>query len=156
MKQTLPLFPVPVYFSQLTRKINKTENAFVEKQKKKLKNKFDYMQCFEKIFYPHAHAHPNSVISGVFYFKADLNEDKIFFQNTTYNQIYLEPKGFNTFNSSSWWFPIKNGELILFPSSTRHYVETKSTNNLRVSLAFNVFVKGKLGTKETLTELILK
>ena len=38
MKQTLPLFPVPVYFSQLTRKINKTENAFVEKQKKKLKN----------------------------------------------------------------------------------------------------------------------
>tara|TARA_R100000388_G_C7179380_1_gene127870 strand:- start:99 stop:200 length:102 start_codon:yes stop_codon:yes gene_type:complete len=32
----------------------------------------------------------------------------------------------------------------------------KNTNNLRISLAFNVFVKGKLGTNETLTELILK
>ena len=37
MKQIIPLFPVPIYFSQLTRKINKTENAFVEKQKSKLK-----------------------------------------------------------------------------------------------------------------------
>ena len=203
MKQIIPLFPVPIYFSQLTRKINKTEKAFVEKQKNKLRNNegnyssldnyilnnkpFSQLKkdltlrvndYFKKIIEPkykikpyitqswlnftslneyhHAHAHPNSVISGVFYFKTKLNEDKIFFENNTYNQIYLEPKGFNGFNSSSWWFPINDGELILFPSSTRHYVQMKSTNNLRISLAFNVFVKGKLGKNETLTELILK
>ena len=38
MKQIIRLFPIPVYFSKLTRKINKTENNFVEKQKNKLRN----------------------------------------------------------------------------------------------------------------------
>jgi hypothetical protein len=34
-------------------------------------------------------------------------------------------------------------------------VETKEGDNTRVSLAFNVFVKGKLGDDYALTELIL-
>jgi hypothetical protein len=34
-------------------------------------------------------------------------------------------------------------------------VETKEGNNTRVSLAFNVFVKGKLGSYKEATELII-
>jgi hypothetical protein len=34
-------------------------------------------------------------------------------------------------------------------------VETKEGDNTRVSLAFNVFVEGKIGDNKSLTELIL-
>ena len=43
----------------------------------------------------------------------------------------------------------------MFPSSTIHQVETKQGNNTRISLAFNTFYKGTLGSNGTLTELIL-
>jgi hypothetical protein len=43
----------------------------------------------------------------------------------------------------------------MFPSSLTHMVETKEGTNTRISLAFNVFVKGTLGDNTRLTELIL-
>ena len=43
----------------------------------------------------------------------------------------------------------------MFPSSTTHQVETKQGNNTRISLAFNTFYKGTIGSNFELTELIL-
>jgi hypothetical protein len=43
----------------------------------------------------------------------------------------------------------------MFPSSTTHTVDLKKGNNARMSLAFNVFVKGTFGNQRALTELIL-
>jgi hypothetical protein len=43
----------------------------------------------------------------------------------------------------------------MFPSSTTHQVDTKKGNNTRVSLAFNTFYKGAVGSDTSLTELIL-
>jgi hypothetical protein len=34
-------------------------------------------------------------------------------------------------------------------------VETKEGDNTRISLAFNIFIKGKVGVNKKLTELIL-
>ncbi len=51
--------------------------------------------------------------------------------------------------------PQENNNLILFPSSLTHMVETKEGNNTRISLAFNVFIKGIIGDNKNLTELIL-
>ena len=48
-----------------------------------------------------------------------------------------------------------NGDLIIFPSSTNHYVAQKKENNKRISLSFNTFVKGKLGDNVSLNELFL-
>ena len=42
----------------------------------------------------------------------------------------------------------QNGDIYMFPSSTIHSVGENETNNDRHSLAFNVHIKGKLGTKE--------
>jgi uncharacterized protein (TIGR02466 family) len=106
--------------------------------------------------YHHTHEHPNSMLSGVFYINADKNNDKINFYDRTYRQIFLEVEKYNQFNSSNWWFAVESGQIILFPSSLTHMVETKKGNNTRISLAFNVFVKGTLGKNSILTELILK
>tara|TARA_R100000426_G_scaffold60086_1_gene42425 strand:- start:585 stop:1208 length:624 start_codon:yes stop_codon:yes gene_type:complete len=106
----------------------------------------------------HKHEHPNSVISGVFYFDSDVKNDKILFSHPIpYKQISpkINNKKFNLWNSQTWFFPVETGDLIMFPSSTTHQVETKKGNNTRISLAFNTFFKGSVGSNFQLTQLIL-
>ena len=101
------------------------------------------------------HAHPNSLISGVFYINSDDKFDKIKLFKQQYETIQLEIKEWNIWNSKSWWFPVKTGDIILFPSSLTHMVENKQGDNTRISLAFNVFIKGIIGNNKDLTELML-
>ena len=105
--------------------------------------------------YHHKHAHPNSLVSGVFYINCHEEHDKIKFFNDNYKTIKLEVKDWNIWNSESWWFTVKTGDVILFPSSLTHMVETKQGDNTRISLAFNVFIKGTVGNNKNLTELHL-
>ena len=105
--------------------------------------------------YHHKHAHPNSLVSGVFYINCHEEHDKIKFFNDNYKTIRLETKDWNIWNSETWWFSVKTGDVILFPSSLTHMVETKEGTNTRISLAFNVFIKGKIGNNKALTELHL-
>ena len=105
--------------------------------------------------YHHKHAHPNSLVSGVFYINCHEEHDKIKFFNDTYKTIKPEVKDWNIWNSETWWFAVKTGDVILFPSSLTHMVETKQGDNTRISLAFNVFIKGTVGNNKNLTELHL-
>jgi uncharacterized protein (TIGR02466 family) len=106
--------------------------------------------------YHHKHSHPNSLVSGVFYINCNEEFDKIKFFKEDYKTIKPEIKDWNIWNSESWWFTVKTGDIILFPSSLIHMVETKHWDNTRISLAFNVFIKGTFGNNKELTELILK
>ena len=115
-----------------------------------------WLNYTEENQYHHTHAHPNSVVSGVLYFDCDKENDKIKFTNPVgYQQIKPEIKDFNIWNSETWWFALETGQLIMFPSSTTHQVETKQGTNTRISLAFNTFYKGTVGSNKDLTELIL-
>jgi uncharacterized protein (TIGR02466 family) len=105
--------------------------------------------------YHHKHAHPNSLVSGVFYINCNEEHDKIKFFSDKYSNIKPEVKNWNIWNSETWWFSVKTGDVILFPSSLTHMVETKEGTNTRISLAFNVFIKGIVGNNKNLTELIL-
>ena len=103
----------------------------------------------------HEHAHPNSYISGVLYIKADETIDSINFKNRQYS--FIEPliKNHNIWNSKDWWYPVKSKKLIIFPSSVTHNVFQKNDSNIRISLAFNTFVKGNIGCNVRLNELKL-
>jgi len=105
--------------------------------------------------YHHKHQHPNSLVSGVFYINCHEEHDKIKFFNDKYSTIKPEIKDWNIWNSETWWFSVKTGDAILFPSSLTHMVETKQGDNTRISLAFNVFIKGTVGNSKNLTELKL-
>jgi len=105
--------------------------------------------------YHHRHQHPNSLVSGVFYINCHEEHDKIKFFNDNYKTIRFEIKDWNIWNSETWWFSVKTGDIILFPSSLTHMVENKEGTNTRISLAFNVFIKGTVGNNKDLTELIL-
>ena len=152
------------------------ENKILENLKKDLyKIVFDYFDkivCAHKSIIPyitqswlnytkpdehhHQHAHANSYVSGVFYIDADEEVDKIKFYKMKPPLMLLNTTKYNMFNSDTWWYPVKTGDIILFPSSLTHGVDRKKGNNTRISLSFNVFIKGKIGDKVRLTELILK
>jgi uncharacterized protein (TIGR02466 family) len=95
----------------------------------------------------HKHTHPNSLISGCLYVNADKNVDTITFYNPhpQYKRISIPCENYNIYNSESWWIPIETGQLILFDSSIEHMVENTKSTETRISISFNVFVRGELG-----------
>ena len=104
----------------------------------------------------HKHAHPNSYISGVFYPQANRETDKIYFYRDGFQMIKLPPQEWNVWNSESWWFEVGTGDLILFPSSLTHMVETVKGSDTRISLSFNTFPVGNIGEEVDLTGLKLE
>jgi uncharacterized protein (TIGR02466 family) len=109
--------------------------------------------------YHHNHSHANSIISGVFYISTE-EDDKITFTDPNLKlkeMLKFEHKEYNVWNSTNWFFPVNNNELLLFPSWLNHQVESneKATTD-RISISFNTFVRGTLGSRNGLTELVLK
>ena len=109
--------------------------------------------------YHHEHSHANSIISGVFYISTE-EDDKFAVADPNFkikDILKFEPKMFNMWNSNNWIFPVNNNELILFPSWLAHAVHPniKATRD-RISISFNTFVRGTLGNRGSLSELILK
>jgi uncharacterized protein (TIGR02466 family) len=106
--------------------------------------------------YHHRHIHTHSLVSGVFYIKCHDELDRIeFYKNKEDRFFNLQVKEFNTFNATDLWFPVKTGDIVLFPSTLTHGVDSRERINTRISLAFNVFVKGTIGRKDKFSELIL-
>lgn len=103
----------------------------------------------------HPHYHQNSYLSGVLYIAADKAHDNITFGHNRYDQINISPTQGNQLNSVVLSFPVETGEIIIFPSSQMHSVAVKKGKNSRISLSFNVFVKGNLGQAQDLNELNL-
>jgi uncharacterized protein (TIGR02466 family) len=101
----------------------------------------------------HEHEHPNSFLSGVYYINADKKLDSITFVNKRKYEIQLPVNNYNFYNSKSFNLPVSTDDFIMFPSSTTHRVEIKDGKNERLSLAFNVFIKGDLGDKKGLWNL---
>ena len=104
----------------------------------------------------HKHAHPNSIISGVYYVDARAESDRIkFFKPGTYRGYEFVTENFNAWNSDSWWLPVETGVIVCFPSSFEHMVDVVSGDYTRVSIAFNTFFRGTVGSDLNLTELKL-
>ena len=101
----------------------------------------------------HKHSHPNSYVSGVLYINANKAHDKITFAHNRYEQIKISNTGWNLFNSDSWFFTVESGDVIMFPSRLTHLVKPTKGKDTRISLSFNIFVKGNLGLAANLTEL---
>jgi len=106
------------------------------------------------------HIHVNSIFSGIYYFEVDdvsgmLGLKKhLSMLNLFTPTIDFDVKNSNLYNCKVWTIkPIKD-MLIIFPSHVRHHVTHSHSENLRYSLAFNIFVRGNI-SKE-ISELNLK
>jgi len=108
----------------------------------------------------HRHNHSNSLISGVYYIDTTPEDSITFISNnndtiTNNPTLQIDVSTYNVTNSNIWTVPVKNNDIIFFPSTLFHEVSPNNSNKNRISLSFNVFVKGTLGTTITLNELNL-
>lgn len=108
----------------------------------------------------HGHSHSNSIVSGSLYF-CELPEPvsgMIFDRHKIYRQIELNPANEkrNLYNAPLNVIKPKKNEVILFSSDLQHFVEPNATGETRYSIAFNTFVKGKLGSYRDVSELTLQ
>ena len=100
------------------------------------------------------HFHWNSYLSGVLYINAIENVDYIRFIDSKYATFQFDhKKNYNIYNSGVWDLPVKTKQILIFPSYLRHSVLENCSNHERISLSFNVFIKGTLGNVEYSTEL---
>ena len=107
----------------------------------------------------HAHAHSNSLVSGSLYY-CDLPEPGsrlIFDRHASYQRLQLLPEDgkANFYNTPTNMIVPRSKEVLLFPSDVNHAVEPNRSNQVRRAIAFNCFVKGKLGDYRDVKELHL-
>jgi uncharacterized protein (TIGR02466 family) len=107
----------------------------------------------------HGHSHSNSVLSGSLYY-CELPAppaSMVFTRHVSYQQIDLPPEASkrNIYNSPINRITPKQDDVLLFSSRLTHMVEANTSNQLRHAIAFNTFVKGKLGNYRDVSELML-
>ena len=85
------------------------------------------------------HNHLPSTWSGVYYVQCDEEDSGLTFvnKNLDSNWPYSSRSEPNEYNSSVNTFQPQTGTLILFPSYLNHKVEQQTTENERVTIAFN-------------------
>ncbi len=107
----------------------------------------------------HGHSHSNSILSGSLYY-CEIPQPPagmVFTRHVTYQQIDLAPDRDrrNVYNSPITRVLPKQDDIILFSSRLTHMVEPNTSGQPRHAIAFNTFVKGKLGQYRDVSELTL-
>lgn len=98
------------------------------------------------------HLHENSLLSGVVYLKVPENSGDLFFRlssdsgkklfsSTISPNIEIPTK----YNAKHTQIKVKEGLLLIFPSQLLHSVAKNLSSEDRFVIAFNCFIKGKLG-----------
>ena len=98
------------------------------------------------------HVHHNSLISGVLYLQVNETTGDLVFHRDVLSLIPFPPAldldmdSFNLYNCKSWSYKPKTNDLCLFPSVVMHSADPNDSDEERWCLAFNVFVRGDIGS----------
>ena len=93
------------------------------------------------------HTHSNNVFSGVYYLKGG-SPIQFFDPRPQANILKPRKSGYNFLNSDVGQFNSETGYGIVFPSWLQHWVP--ETKDERISIAWNVIVRGEYGEPNTL------
>lgn len=103
----------------------------------------------------HRHSHPNSFLSGVFYVNAVKGEDRIRFHKQQMSLFSFTEQEKNKYTSAEVSIMVETGDLVIFPSTLVHDVPQTTSQETRISIAFNTFIRGYIGDDESATALYL-
>ncbi len=90
------------------------------------------------------HCHPRSDLSGVLWIKAPKNSGNIVFESPEISNRYKELDSYSDeFKCNSnvymtYYFPPKEGNILIFPSNLQHEVKENKSNEDRISYSFNI------------------
>lgn len=84
------------------------------------------------------HSHPRCVFSACYYVRHNsIDNGDIIFQRTDDMEKYFYPDGLSEFTKIEHVIRPASGMLIVFPSYMTHYVTPNSSEDERISIAFN-------------------
>jgi uncharacterized protein (TIGR02466 family) len=109
----------------------------------------DYRQvlttgCWANVNAPGAahrmHAHPNNVLSGVYYVQVQDGADTINFHDPRAQAAIMRPTvtELTAYNTDQVVVSVNPGTLIVFPAWLPHSVDANQSERLRISISFNV------------------
>ena len=100
-----------------------------------------------------SHKHTASHFSFVYYVRND-DMGNIRFEKELASQtgLFIPPTdqyivNWNQFNFSSYIFPVKTGNFIIFPSGLLHYTEINTKEEARISISGDILLTMKAGVK---------
>jgi uncharacterized protein (TIGR02466 family) len=108
--------------------------------------------------YVRRHNHPNSILSGVLYFKTskDCGNLMLYDDNSSmFGSMQFGYSSLTPLNSSHVSIPPTEGNLVMFPSRVLHEISVNQSYEPRYSLAFDVWVTGNMGGNTDVTKLSL-
>ena len=92
------------------------------------------------------HTHSNNFLSGTYYLQSDQGASIVFHDpRPAADVIVPRKKETNTLNASLLSYASKTNRAIFFPSWLPHWVQQNKSNNKRISIAWNMQVKGQVG-----------
>lgn len=135
-----------IYFDKVFNSKNNPELYYVQ----------SWINSTNKDEYHHAHCHANSFLSGCYYYDVEEGDCVRFHNLAEQNKLlYFVPKEEIQYNARSWWVPTKKNDIIIWRSELHHDVPriAKERRSPRISLAFNIFLRGDVGGDELRTGL---
>ena len=144
------------YFSNLKHLVNNSCNRYV-KEVLEIKNEIYLASSWAAISKKgekhHNHNHPGVFISCVFYLQCQtgnliMTRPRSMLQEG-FNFTYDIDK-WNSYNCTKWEVPARTGDLVIFPGWLNHETSVNESDDDRIIIGANYFLKGKLGTNEGL------
>ena len=146
------------------KRLNRVKQFFDERMNNyienvvEIKNKFVMTQSWSTITKKgeshHAHNHPNSMFSLVFYVSSEGEKSGNFILNLGLSRLeerwafMYEIKNYNPFNSRVWEYIVNTGDIIIFPASVYHNTRENTSDRDRIVIGANYFIEGYLGSKK--------
>ena len=92
------------------------------------------------------HTHSNNFLSGTYYLQSDQGASIVFHDpRPAADVIVPRRKDMTQNNSSVLSYTSKQNRAIIFPSWLPHWVQTNNSSAKRISIAWNIQVKGQVG-----------
>jgi uncharacterized protein (TIGR02466 family) len=83
------------------------------------------------------HSHPQTIFSGVYYVKVPENSGDLIFERPDNQQYFFVPKKYSEYTFQKYILVPQEGVAVFFPAYLDHYVQPNTTNEERISVAFN-------------------
>jgi len=92
------------------------------------------------------HTHSNNFLSGTYYLHSDQGASIVFHDPRPAADVIVPRKKNTTLNNASLLsYASKQNRAIIFPSWLPHWVQQNKSKNKRISIAWNIHIKGQLG-----------
>jgi uncharacterized protein (TIGR02466 family) len=136
-------------FKDFTREVSKSSFEILDKLNYKA-DEIEITDMWANVLKQHEthqpHTHSNNFLSGVFYLDAGETTPGITFQDPRPGaSVILPRKKIDNNNTNLLHYKAKTNRIIIFPSWLVHWVPTNLSTSNRISISWNIQIRGQLG-----------